>query len=1275
MYYKSSSNVDDITDSTSQSSDVIARFLMPQSPFMFLDDSASDTTLSSILDTWGLAGHILLPIYISDATEDTDWIRLVMYVMRMAKDYDVNIACIFVGENSGTEHEFLSAGLPAIRVLSNINDGIDMDGQVSVLFDSDGDVMGRHTHYILTKLNGMEFLKLLVRSLPTLPCILYRKSHSKIAIEKEFPLLAFNVDSLKADNCSDRTVALENSLMIFGKYSAKVRYEVGKLLGKGLRGLRRIGVVAAKSQEDQSCRLKRYFVYSKRSSALPKILARDLRDKIPLIIIDIANKSTNMSKLYELLDKLRKLTNSRVSDSYIRLLLIDPHALLFTKTRTKEDQKNSHSDDLCKVTSCVTSVKSLKYKEGIDMGAFPEDECPVETITVSSNEYIGTYHICIEGTNEKSIDEFIRTHSTQVIRVTFTTDNESCTISHKRRHKCQEKLIEIEKYVTKEPTYLGDMILACLKLGNIPDDVIPLVQSIEKWEVFDQLPSSLLMRIAPHMFNTQLSDMKNKRGKNWEVSAALVVLELIKVASEHNKQGVKEQVAEMISNYLKLETTDSANSFLQHPNANYVFAKEAKSIMGLATEEELLKHLDADRSSDSYCSLALVLCHLGRTTALLTLLKASKNRWLVSYILYSVGVLQYELQQPLGEGQAYKHADDHERFEECKTELEKLAEGIMHRAYTQDSTLSKILFESGPKYVEHSVIELAFMVQSKGFLCEDACKNLLFDRWWGKQDKPPSPSDIADKEESGSKASLDETKTTSKKVACRCKPLHVVPAVKFIFNAIAYFIFLVTYSISVLTVSYDQINILEYVVLGWMIILLIEEIRQVRSIFKRCGNISWWIKCKRYILDFWNIIDCLMFALYFVGFVLRLISYFTEYESLLTAAHLLLALDALVLYIRSLQFFAMHKEIGPLVIMVLYMCKDLIYFMLVLLIILLGYGVSSQAIIHPTSPLSWPLLYAIIQGPYEQIYGQLDAEAVMVATNSTGLETTKARNYCGLVLADLFVLFTNVLLLNLLIAMFNSSYNRVKGLSDFYNINYMYDILLEYETKSPVPPPFVVFVYGYELLDKAYSYLKPVKCCKTKVEDEKQSKSSDSLGTGKKGTDETDGDQSDNDSASAMSYSDSSDDHSLYSDSYVSSDSSSDESEEDNDPQAKLLRIIDECIKQHDANSQHKVGQTPKAINIDLSRDITKLKRDIQGFSSNLEKIKPLAATADKLKDEQGKLVNQFDNFKQEQQVIKDMLHKKHKQKQKHKEAKGRKEAMLDEIREIKQALKLPPRK
>ena len=54
---------------------------------------------------------------------------------------------------------------------------------------------------------------------------------------------------------------------------------------------------------------------------------------------------------------------------------------------------------------------------------------------------------------------------------------------------------------------------------------------------------------------------------------------------------------------------------------------------------------------------------------------------------------------------------------------------------------------------------------------------------------------------------------------------------------------------------------------------------------------------------------------------------------------------------------------------------DMLYFLLIMVVFLLAYGVAQQAILYPNEPASWSVVSGVFFRPYFQVYGELFVEA------------------------------------------------------------------------------------------------------------------------------------------------------------------------------------------------------------------------------------------------------------------------------------------------------------
>ncbi|CAF2031429.1 unnamed protein product [Rotaria magnacalcarata] len=169
-----------------------------------------------------------------------------------------------------------------------------------------------------------------------------------------------------------------------------------------------------------------------------------------------------------------------------------------------------------------------------------------------------------------------------------------------------------------------------------------------------------------------------------------------------------------------------------------------------------------------------------------------------------------------------------------------------------------------------------------------------------------------------------------------------------------------------------------------------------------------------------NIFYILPYFLFYLGLGFRYGSY---NEDLLTTARIIWALDLELWYLRSLKFVIALKFLGPKLFMLKYMLRDLFAFVYMIFIAIAAYGVVSRALIYYKEVpfTSRGIFSGIFYEPYWFIHGEVSDkdlldERIMNGTNDGGkgvAEVTATH-----ILLGFHMLFINVLLLNLLVAVF-----------------------------------------------------------------------------------------------------------------------------------------------------------------------------------------------------------------------------------------------------------------
>ncbi|CAF1106758.1 unnamed protein product, partial [Didymodactylos carnosus] len=234
----------------------------------------------------------------------------------------------------------------------------------------------------------------------------------------------------------------------------------------------------------------------------------------------------------------------------------------------------------------------------------------------------------------------------------------------------------------------------------------------------------------------------------------------------------------------------------------------------------------------------------------------------------------------------------------------------------------------------------------------------------------------------------------------------------------------------------------EILLVFWIFTLLCEEIRQLCTMEAQTirGRIF------TYLSEIWNKLDVLVITLFFIGFILRLI----PVEGCFNAARIVLSIDLSIWYMRTLDIFAAVKRLGPKLVMISEMVHDLKFFVMMLTVFILAFGVSSYGLIYGVQPFSWHLPRKVFHIAYWQIFGELKILDEFE-------DSYKATGYTVFVLLSAYMAIASVLLVNLLIAMFSNTFDRLQTDTDRIWKFQRFSLVYEYLTRPSLPPPLIIF--------------------------------------------------------------------------------------------------------------------------------------------------------------------------------------------------------------------------
>ncbi|PFX13442.1 Transient receptor potential cation channel subfamily M member 3 [Stylophora pistillata] len=155
---------------------------------------------------------------------------------------------------------------------------------------------------------------------------------------------------------------------------------------------------------------------------------------------------------------------------------------------------------------------------------------------------------------------------------------------------------------------------------------------------------------------------------------------------------------------------------------------------------------------------------------------------------------------------------------------------------------------------------------------------------------------------------------------------------------------------------------------------------------------------------------------------------------------------------------------------------DMLYFLLIMVIFLLAYGVAQQAILYPNEIASWSTVSGVFFRPYFQVYGELFFdEPDTISPTETVLGTPRKDKHGDTIVVLImafYLLVANILLLNLLIAIFNNTFSSVQANANQIWKFQRYYLVMEYAQRPVLVPPFIILNHVIHILRGLYRWLK-----------------------------------------------------------------------------------------------------------------------------------------------------------------------------------------------------------
>ncbi|XP_065053004.1 transient receptor potential channel-like isoform X2 [Rhopilema esculentum] len=365
-------------------------------------------------------------------------------------------------------------------------------------------------------------------------------------------------------------------------------------------------------------------------------------------------------------------------------------------------------------------------------------------------------------------------------------------------------------------------------------------------------------------------------------------------------------------------------------------------------------------------------------------------------------------------------------FKSLSEEYEKRAVDVLTCYYQSDTEAAiDIVKRQIPLWGNKSILTIAANSGSREIVSHSSCQEYLTDVWNGKtkEDSQIRDNEEEEKKEDNKRKGIVQNDEIEKQTCLKLfRFLFLVPKGKLFLYELMFTIFLGCFSFIVLVKKGKYHDPLRFTVFTIVTALAIDEIREVLEIKKD----TMCLKLKEWMKSIWNRLDVIALILSYVGFAFGFYHHRTAERSMM-------AVDLVLWVIKFAQFYRMFYSLGPYLIMIYKMIFHMAGFFLVLVIAVIAYGIFMHTLLFPDVTVSWKILFQVLFRPYLLAFGELGVEKHDLTKGETIYGTPKVSESTELIVVIgmcLYLLLANVLLINMLIAVFNNIYEDIKENSD-----------------------------------------------------------------------------------------------------------------------------------------------------------------------------------------------------------------------------------------------------
>eukprot|EP00026_Physarum_polycephalum_P000719 Phypoly_transcript_00720.p1 GENE.Phypoly_transcript_00720~~Phypoly_transcript_00720.p1 ORF type:complete len:1269 (+),score=165.16 Phypoly_transcript_00720:288-4094(+) len=276
---------------------------------------------------------------------------------------------------------------------------------------------------------------------------------------------------------------------------------------------------------------------------------------------------------------------------------------------------------------------------------------------------------------------------------------------------------------------------------------------------------------------------------------------------------------------------------------------------------------------------------------------------------------------------------------------------------------------------------------------------------------------------------------------------YSLPVVKLLSSSVSYIFFLLVLLVNLISIEPDSHNAARFDIRWyesllwiWLFSSLIEEAHQFSK------------DPKKHFSQISNKMDAVMYALLSIYFVLRLLAWLFQSQALLLGYTDVLVFATIACFLRFMNVFAVSKSLGPLFFVIIRLLKDVGQWLFIFVLFMISFQAGIFAFTRQVGESGWKLFPNGSMGAgFTAILGDLGNDTMEWMTHTR----------FGVAVVLLYSLVTQVMLVNLLIAMMGNTYTVVKDNSDKEWKFYRYTLIADYNASSTCPPPFNIIYMIY----------------------------------------------------------------------------------------------------------------------------------------------------------------------------------------------------------------------